>query len=94
MRGVPPETARLTEGYEALRALALGQDMPLASPRGLALFLRRGMAGWMGAWSSVVAPAPVEVSRPWAGKPMEANWTRQAELATVLAGMALAAAGR
>jgi hypothetical protein len=32
--------------YETLRAAALGEELPVHSRRGLALFLRRGMWGW------------------------------------------------
>ncbi len=45
--------AELTDGYEALRAQALGQ-LPGLTPRGLAVFIRGGLPGWMVA----CAPAP------------------------------------
>jgi hypothetical protein len=44
----------LREQYEALRAQATGECPGIATPRGLALLLRRGMPGWMLAWSDCV----------------------------------------
>ncbi len=93
MRDTPARATGLAEGYEALRAFILGQQVPLVSPQGLALFLRQGMAGWMEAWRVAAAGAPVN-TRPSASIPTRAVWSQQVELAAVLAGMALAAAGR
>lgn len=44
----------LCEQYEALRAQATGECPGIAAPRGLALLLRRGLPGWMSAWSDCV----------------------------------------
>lgn len=44
----------LCEQYEALRAQAIGGCPGIPMPRGLALLLRRGMPGWMSAWSDCV----------------------------------------
>lgn len=38
--------ADLEPGYEALRARAVG-EIPQLTPRGLTVFLRRGMTAWM-----------------------------------------------
>ena len=81
-------------GYEGLRAFVLGQEMLLASPQGLALFLRQGMAGWIKAWHDVMTGTLVKIPASSARVPIGALNTRQVELAAVLAGMALAAAGR
>lgn len=94
MTDTPPGTAGLTEGYEVLRALALGQETPLALPQGLALFLRQGMAGWIRAWRGAMTGNPVKVPAPSAGARMGAIEGRQTELVAMLAGMALVAAGR
>lgn len=47
----------LAAAYEALRAQAVGQ-MPAGTPRGLALFRRVGLAGWMPA----CAPISTQIS--------------------------------
>lgn len=75
----------LTKGYEALRAFALGQGTEDPTPRGLAVFLRKGMAAWMGAWIRL-EPSPWDAPRSWerSGGPLSG------EVALVLAGMALA----
>jgi len=41
----------LCEHYEELRAQATGEYHSVATPRGLALLLHRGMVAWMLAWS-------------------------------------------
>jgi len=40
----------LIERYEELRCQALGEEIPVVTPMGLALFLRRGMPAWILAW--------------------------------------------
>ncbi len=56
--------------YEALRAAALGEALPLMARSGLALFLRRGLWGWARALTAA-ANAPREpISRPAAAWPM------------------------
>lgn len=77
------------ERYEALRGAALGAAATAAvNARGLALFMRQGMAGWMRAWSSCAAPPPA----PACGSRGRRSATRP-EIVAVLAQMALAAAG-
>jgi len=94
MTDTPPGAAGLTEGYEALRALALGKEIPFALPQGLALFLRQGMAGWIRAWSGAKTGNPVKVPAPSASARIGAIEGRQSELVAILAGMAMVAAGR
>lgn len=48
--------ADLEHGYEALRAQAVG-EIPNLAPRGLAVFLRRGMPAWMCACPPRTRPA-------------------------------------
>jgi hypothetical protein len=53
--------AALNDGYESLRAQATGQAMNGAAPRGMALFMRSGLAAWVVGWMHLVAasaPAP------------------------------------
>ena len=45
----------LSQSYEALRDFAVDHKMAPAVPRGLALFLRRGMPGWMETWTKPVS---------------------------------------
>lgn len=45
----------LEQGYEALRAQAVG-EIPSVTPRGLALFLRAGLPAWMSACAPVTRP--------------------------------------
>ena len=79
----PVEIAR---AYEALRAQAVGQA-PAATPRGLALFLRVGLPGWMPACPPLAATAapPRAADTP----PRTASTEPTAELVRVLAAMAL-----
>ena len=54
--------ATWAERYETLRAYVLeGRQRLQCQPLGLALWVAKGMAGWMGQWSQWVAPA-----RAWA----------------------------
>jgi hypothetical protein len=74
--------------YEQLRDDALDPANRLAAPPGRALFLRRGMAGWMLAWSACrdepdARPNPVRAASP----PLPQDL--RAQLATILAGMIL-----
>jgi hypothetical protein len=80
---LPVEAAR---AYEALRAQALGQ-VPTATPRGLALFLRAGLAGWLAACAAPGSAAPPP--RADGGRPPAARPAPDAELVRVLAAMAL-----
>jgi hypothetical protein len=74
------------ERYEALRSTALGAaTTPAANARGLALFMRHGMAAWMQAWRSCAAPARECDAR-------RARPVARPEMVAVLAQMALAVA--
>jgi hypothetical protein len=46
----------VTEQYEALRAGAFGEGLPLETRSGLALFLLRGMWGWVQAVTTSSMP--------------------------------------
>jgi len=73
------------ERYEDLRSAALGVVTATANSRGLALLMRHGMAAWMDAWVSCVAP-------PLPPPEHRQQVPRCAEVVTVLCEMALAAA--
>jgi len=79
----------MTEGYETLRAQATGAAA--GPPRGLALCLRSGLPAWMAAWHSLVGAAlPAGAKRPERqGRPV-ATGPRGADLAVLLAEMAVA----
>lgn len=53
----------VTERYESLRTAAFGERLPLEARGGLALFLRRGMWGWVRAATSPSIPVRVTCSR-------------------------------
>jgi hypothetical protein len=82
------------EHYEALRREAIA--MTLGGPRGhgLALFLRRGLPGWLAALTALTPPRrpppPVPVGGPPPGPRL--GPAARTELTTVLAGMVLACA--
>jgi len=84
----------LTKRYEELRAFALGEATGVTPPKGLALFLRQGMPGWIGAWSHLVSAGPIRSSSPAESILDEAARSLQAEVVLVLAGMALSASRR
>ncbi len=77
---------QLRQAYEALRAQATGQSPAPAAPRGLALFLRSGLGGWMQAWRRLIT-----TSLPPRREPETApdRTGLSAELALVLIQMAL-----
>jgi hypothetical protein len=85
----------LTQYYEDLRDSILNRKMTLEPPRGLTLFLRQGMAGWIEAWSRpmlsdqalIISPQPAKIGSISAG-PLSS------EAATILVNMVLAAARR
>jgi hypothetical protein len=54
----------LIEQYETLRAAALGDQLPVEARSGLALFLRRGMWGWVRTAVVPRAAAPTRRSIP------------------------------
>lgn len=75
----------LAQGYEALRAQAVG-ELPALTPRGLVVFRRAGLPGWMAAFP------PSQPTRPRAspaGAPIRRFDGFSVELVSVLAAMAL-----
>ena len=86
----------LTESYETLRDFVVYHRMSLGSPRGLALFLRWGMPGWMEAWSSLASAdrARTDSPRPSLGISTGCARPLPAEAAVILAGMVLATVRR
>jgi len=84
------ECGTLVLRYEELRGQALGEG--LGAGHGCALFLRRGMAAWMGAWSEC-APRRVDAGADdgrGCGIPLPAGL--RSEAAMILTGMVLNAA--
>jgi hypothetical protein len=81
----------LCEHYEALRAQATGECPGSATPRGLALLLRRGMPGWMLAWLDCVPVARTTATRTTNDKGTGLLDSLHSELAVLLANMALQA---
>lgn len=79
----------VVEGYEALRSVATGGDGSSAPPRGLAVLLRSGLPTWIATWTTV-AWASMSGARATPTTAIPALGTR-ADIATVLATMALAA---
>lgn len=80
---------QLAERYEELRAQAAGRRSSAEAGMGLALFLRRGTPDWMAAWSDcrlAVAPA---LPKPRVEEPTLLPATLQAQVALLLAEMAL-----
>lgn len=81
----PHPVADITRAYEALRAQAIGEATG-SGPRGLALILDQGVAAWIRAWSWTARTAVATIASP----PASASDPAHAELASVLAEMALA----
>lgn len=79
--------AELAQGYEALRAQALGRA-PRLTPRGLAVFLHGGLASWMCACPPGSRPRPAADAAAGA-REARALTAGSAELVRVLAEMAL-----
>jgi hypothetical protein len=85
----------LVKSYEDLRDFMVCHKMTLLPPRGLALFLRQGMPGWIEAWSRLASSdkatpfrlQPLGV-RPGCAGPLPP------EAAAILANMALAVVRR
>jgi hypothetical protein len=69
-------TNELTLASEALRAQATGQ-LPVVTPRGLALFLAAGLPDWMKAWSSLVPATPKIHARPAERETTARFWKRR-----------------
>ena len=86
----PTEGQHATVRYELLRALAIGQPGPASLRRELTLVLRQGLPAWLTAWrqcsTEPAPPVPVSASPITPGPTL----SLQAELAMVLAAMALA----
>jgi hypothetical protein len=78
----------LRHAYEVLRAHALGKPLVATVPRGLALFLRSGLPGWMQAWKRLV-PSPSRPVPTTASLPPPTSLGMAAELALLLTQMAL-----
>jgi hypothetical protein len=89
MNPAPTAAASWTERYEALRQYALeGRQRLPTQPLGLALWVAKGMAGWMKRWTELITmPAP-RVGFPSASGPAGGGW--QEQLTCVLAQMTLA----
>jgi hypothetical protein len=87
----PTDGQQATQRYELLRALAIGEPGAATLQRELTLVLRQGLPAWLSAWrhyatdTDTAAPGPVTPSAAIAP-----TLSLQAELATVLAAMALA----
>lgn len=85
----PLPSAPWAERYETLRQSVLGGGRLWESPPlGLALWLARGMAGWMGQWAQAMEKTVSPARVPLALCPGPAQgWQRQVTL--ILAGMTL-----
>ena len=79
----------LCEQYEALRAQATGEYPGIATPRGLALFLRQGMPGWMLAWSDCIPVTKTTAPMSTNDKNNRLLDSLHSEVAVLLASMAL-----
>lgn len=82
---VAPDQASVAPQYEALRKAALGDPLPPACRSGLALFLRRGMWGWVR--SLAMAAALQSPPRPSFADPTPTHQERA--IIQVFAAMAL-----
>jgi hypothetical protein len=86
---VAADPVQLEQAYEALRAQAMGQ-LPASTPRGLALFLARGLPSWLVAWTTpTLAPAASVRPAPAASTPKPGFGGLSAELVMVLTEMVL-----
>ncbi len=81
----------LIERYEQLRAQAMGRWVGCSSQLGLTLLLRQGLPAWLAAWSRYTPSERTDTAgtqdRGNTGKLLPPDG--QAEVAMVLAGMAL-----
>lgn len=91
MRAPGPDGQDLAARYEELRAFVLGDGDPGRRSHGLALLLRQGLAAWIAAWQRCATPPLKEPDSPRAPVSMAPGDAARAELARVLAGMALEA---
>jgi hypothetical protein len=81
----------LGEHYEQLRAQARGELPYLSTPRGLALFLRQGMPGWILAWSYCTPATRTTAPRAQDDRGSVLRMSYAREVAVLLANMALKA---
>lgn len=81
----------LGEHYEQLRAQATGELPYLSTPRGLALFLRHGMPGWILAWSYCTPATRTTAPRSQDDRGSVLLESYAGEVAVLLANMALEA---
>jgi hypothetical protein len=79
-----------TQQYERLRALALGQPGAAHLRRELTLVLQRGLPAWLQAWRQCSVAIPVVARERAADVPVPSASQASAELASLLAAMALA----
>jgi hypothetical protein len=82
-------SAAWAERYEALRRYVVGGEAILEpQPLGLALWLAKGMAGWMRQWNQLTerVPLPARPNLPLLGRPTDL-W--QGPLTMLLAQMTL-----
>lgn len=88
-------TVGLVDGYEALRAAAVAGAGPLTPARGLTLLLRFGVPTWIATWTATLCtPAGARTSdTPAAAGSSVPVHGATADIAAVLASMALAACG-
>ena len=77
----------LTQGYEALRAQAVG-EIPTMTPRGLAVFMGRGLPSWMCACMPTGRPAPTSTPVARSGQ-VNGLTSLSVELVRLLTEMAL-----
>ncbi len=77
--------ATWTERYEILRHYVLaGRQRLQNQPLGLALWMARGMAGWMGQWAQLLAPTVASVTELPPARGLQPGPWRQ-ELTVLLA---------
>ena len=79
----------LCEHYEELRAQATGEYRCVATPRGLALLLRRGVPAWMLAWSDCAPVTGITAPRSTNDKGNGLLDLLHSEVAALLVSMAL-----
>ena len=60
-----PDSAHLSEGYEALRASVLEADLFSATCHGLSIFLDQGMTAWMHVYQLLPSPSLSEDESPF-----------------------------
>lgn len=78
------------ERYETLRAEAMQGERKAATGRGLVLFLRQGLAGWMAAWDRLAPTVPPRgTSRLAEGQEIRLRPDLGGQLAELLAGLIL-----